>query len=262
MPASYFNPLQHLSIYEIIAIFFSLLLGDALIPPVIQRLLMSKTPKQAKYSMIFGGVGIIFICLIGGSLGMLAYALNPSIEPINAIPFLFEKILSQPLLKVIFVCGLISAIMSSMDTYLNSLSVVLVNDIIQPLFKTSTKVELYIARIAVLITGVISIVLAMKGSNILDLLLDIYKFWGPTILIPLIGVLLNKPISKKGFYICFSLGVLINILWDLSKLQEKLLISSLVPGIFASAICYFILYQYEKARGNSKTQESVYYKKQ
>ncbi len=251
IPSSYFNPLYYLGFEEIVVIFLSLVLGDLLIPPVVQRLLMSSSAKQARLTMIFSSISILFICFIGGSLGMLAYALNPSIEPVKAIPFLFDKLLSNMLIKVLFACGLISVIMSSVDTYLNSLSIVFVNDILAPITNIGDRTKLYVARMVSLSAIIVAIFLAIETGNILSILLNAYRFWGPTMLIPLIGILLKKTVSKKGFYICFATGMIVNVIWDLLKLEEILKMNSLIPAILVNFCTYTLIYVNERATSHN-----------
>lgn len=246
VPADYFSITHHFSGVELFVLFFSFLLGDALIPPVIQRLLIAKDAQQAKKTMIWGSLLTLPLCLIGGGFGIIAYALNPSIEPSQSVIYLFQTALPGGF-EVIAITGLIAVIMSSADSYLNSASVSFVNDIFTPLLnrKLLHTQELNLARSATLIVGSVAVIFTLAGSTIFDILLYSYKFWGPTLVIPIGALFLDKPVNKVGFFASSISGLLVAFVWDLANFEKLSGIGSLLPGIVANGCTYTLSYLLE-----------------
>lgn len=242
LPPHYLSLTGNLSYAEIITLFLSFLLGDALIPPVIQRILMTNNSKIARKTMFISAIIIVPFCFIGAFYGLFAYSQNPTLPSNQTVIYFFDTMLS-PLVRAIAISGIIAVIMSSADSYLNSASVVLANDIIKPIAKIiDNKKLLKFARISTLFIGIFAAFIAAKMNNIIDVLLNTYKFWGPLIVVPLIAIIYNKVISAKGLYFCIFSGLLTVILWDNSSLSETSKISSLVPGIIVNFLCFTLIY--------------------
>jgi len=247
IPPYYFNPSHYFSTLEIIIIFLSLLLGDALVPQMTQRLLMTKDGRQASKVMTISGFTILPIVLLGGSLGMIAYAYNTTLTPSESISYLLNQVLPYEL-KILAILGLISIVMSSIDTCMNTSSVLLVNDILSPSLTTklTLKREFQIARLVVVIVGLIAVFVAMRTTDIIAVLINAYKFWSPTVLVPLIGILVNVTLSRKQFYLCFLSGGMSVIIWEALEFQNYTTIDSLIPGILANFIAFVLCYSYNK----------------
>lgn len=249
-----FDPLLHLtpiafSNTELIMLFSSFLLGDALIPPVIQRLLMAKNTRQAKQSFFIGGLLTTPLCLIGGGLGIIAYGINPSLDSGQIVPFLIGTLLPVGF-KSLAIAGIIAVIMSSADSYLNSAAVIFVNDILAPLKskKMTSHYQLRIAQLSTLIIGGIAIVFSLTSANLLDILLFTYKFWGPTIVIPLIALFYGRTISIPHFYWTICVSGSIAFLWEFIGLDRLFIFDGLVPAISTNLFCFLVFLYLKKYR--------------
>jgi len=236
------------SVTELLVLGLSFLLGDALIPPVIQRLLMAKSDVQAKRSFFLGGFITVPLCLIGGGLGIAAYAIDPSLKAGQVIPFLINTLLPVGL-KSLAICGIIAVIMSSADSYLNSVAVVFVNDILVPVRakEITPATQLKIAKLSTLAIGGIAVIFCLTPVNLLDILLFTYKFWGPIIVIPLVGLFYGRTISIPHFYWTAGLSGGIAFLWDFVGLDQFFKVDGLVPAMSVSLICFMFFLHLEKA---------------
>lgn len=100
---------------------------------IIQRVLGARDIKQARWGVIFAGflkIIPLFIMVIPGALAMVVYP--GAIETKDAVfPFLVTNVLPVGMVGLVL-AGLISAIMSSVDSALNSSSTLLVIDFIKP----------------------------------------------------------------------------------------------------------------------------------
>ena len=90
--------------------------------------------------------------------------------------------------------------------------------------------------------GVVSVFFAIAVQDILDILLKTYQFWGPTLVIPLFGILMNRSLPCWGGYACVLTGGLTVVIWNTFNLESVLLINSLIAGLISNAIVYVGIY--------------------
>lgn len=243
IPSNHFSPTSYLSSWELGVIFISFLLGDALIPPVFQRLLMGRNVQVTRKAYIWSGLFIIPVCFLAMSHGLIAYAMDPNLPKEEITTFLFQNTLSLPF-AIIALLGFISVIMSSADSYLNAASGAFVNDFVTPIIGKSLSKEqsLNLAKWSTIILGCLSIFFAIAVQDILDILLKTYQFWGPTLVVPLIGIFSNKTLPPWGFYSSVFAGGLSVVVWNTFDLEATTHMSALIAGLAANAVVYISAY--------------------
>lgn len=252
VPSTHLLPTSHLSGWELIFVFFSFLLGDALIPPVFQRLLMGKNESVTKKAYMSSGLLIIPICFLVFAHGLIAYAIDPGMPKEEITATLFRTTLALPF-AIVALVGFISVIMSSADSYLNAAAGAFVNDLIVPLGgKTlSPKQVLNIAKGTTVLLGACSMFFAIAVQDIMDILLTTYQFWGPTLVVPLIGIFSNKTLPPWGFYSSVLTGGVIVVLWNSFDLEAMTQVTALIAGMLGNAIVYVSTYWISVARHKS-----------
>ena len=118
--------------YLVIALVWGLFNGTLISPPTVQRMLMAQNTKDLRNmflaSLVIYLVYSIFISLIGLS-GIVLY---PNINPNTIFPTFIQYSL-PPIMQGIVVAGLFAVIMSTADSFLNSVGILMVHDIIQPI---------------------------------------------------------------------------------------------------------------------------------
>lgn len=243
LPPHHLSPTSYFSPWELGLIFSSFLLGDLLIPPAFQRLLMGKSVEVARKAYIWAGLFIIPICFLAMSHGFIAYAMSPDLPKEEITAFLFQHTLSLPF-AIIALFGFMAVIMSSADSYLNAAAGALVNDLITPVVgKSLTKKQmLSLAKWSTIILGSLSIFFAVAVQDILDILLKTYQFWGPTLVIPLLGIFSNRPLPVWGFYCSVLAGGLTVVMWNTFDLEIATHFSALIAGFIANAFVYISIY--------------------
>src|SRR5690606_35693241 len=93
-------------------------------------------PAQVGRGTLWSGIFSFPFFVITGSIGLIAYLLNPSLDTANAaIPFVMGEVLPIGI-KGLVVAGIISVSMSSADSFLNSAAVCLTHDVVKPLRQT------------------------------------------------------------------------------------------------------------------------------
>ncbi len=191
-----------------IGIFLSLLVGEALVPPYVQRLLMTRNVAQTvRGTMMSAAISLPFFLLVG-ILGMVAWHLNAQLEPTLALPYVINHLMPTGL-KGLAVAAIVAVIMSSADSYLNAAAVALVHDIINPSKKIPLKDKqaLQYCQYATALIGGIGIIFALSTQSVLDILLYAYIFWAPVILIPFIFTVFEMQVSFKALLSCAFLSL-------------------------------------------------------
>lgn len=249
---SQLSPFAHMTPLALSALFIGFLMGDILIPSMIQRVQLAKNYFQAKKAYIISAVIIFVFTIICGALGLFISVLKPGINPSELISTFFNEVLPLPF-QILGAIALLAVIMSSADSYLNSLAFVFVRDFYQPLKKTtlSDKGALYAVRWLTLIFGYTAYFLSIYGKNSYDLMITSCKFWGPVMGIPILYALYNKVISKRGFFMTTSLSFISVLAWEILKLERATSVSSLLIGILVSFLTYQSLYLLKSSRGQS-----------
>ncbi len=239
-------PTEHLvistdpmAVIALISLFLTFLLGETLVPPYVQRLLIGKENHHTRKGTLMSGLFSIPFFAATGLIGLVALAMNPSIDANLAMPYVIQEAL-PPVLQGIVIAAIISIIMSSADSFLNAAAIAFSNDIIKPIRKIplTLKAELKMARIVTLAVGILAVVFALSIDSILDILIYSYNFWAPTILVPLAAAMLGAKLSKRRFIAGATAGIVTTIVWS-NLLNTPLGIDGLVVGTLANYIAFF-----------------------
>lgn len=195
-----------------------------LTPPIIQRMLIIHDKRKVRrmwyvsailYGLIRFLVALIGLCVLAkkGNFGLKnGRELLPRV-----VSEVFKK---QDTLKELIFIGLLGVLLSTMDSYLHSMSVVMVQDIIVPMRKFFSRKALKVtkkatyARIGVGVMGCVAIALGFYDNATLEDVLT--HQWAVLIfniiLIPLIIGLLGMKTDKASF-IGFCVGYLLCLGW-------------------------------------------------
>lgn len=174
-------------------------------PDVISRNLVAKNASAAKKAVIVGSFAILIFSVIIVYLGMWAHAYAPA-EGVNPLFRLASNVLPLPLAALLSV-GLLSALLSSADTCLINSAAIFGSDIL------GTK-RIAVVRILVVIIGIIAMILALGGKDIIALLTMAYSVYTPGIVAPLaVAIIAHKKFSimKNLWYAGVCLGGLFGL---------------------------------------------------
>jgi SSS family solute:Na+ symporter len=165
---------------------------------IIQRSLGSRSEFEAKASYVWGALLKNVIPVVIAVPGLIALALYPDIgDGDQAIPTLVTRILPSGI-RGIFFAAFLAAMMSSVDSYLNSASTIVSYDFIQrfsksPLSETRILQLGRITTIACVVWGVIFaflLTLLKEGSGIYAIFQTLMAFFqGPAFAVLLTGML-------------------------------------------------------------------------
>ncbi len=172
---------------------------------IIQRALGGKNLNNARWGMVLAGFLKIIPLFIMVIPGAMALALYPGLENGDAVfPFLITEVLPVGLAGLVL-AGLISAIMSSVDSALNSSSTLVVIDFIKPNRPNITEQD--IARYGRITTVVLMLIAALWAPQIQhftglwDYLQQMFSIMVPPIaVIFLVGVFFKRGNGDGAFW--------------------------------------------------------------
>jgi SSS family solute:Na+ symporter len=121
-------------------------------------------------------------------IGMQAAILTPQISPEQALPSILVSDILPPAVGALLLAALFSATMSSADTCLISTSTILTVDIIKKWKPAiSERQTLVIARWAIVVIGLMSLLLALVVKGIISALMFAYTVYTCGVIVPVVA---------------------------------------------------------------------------
>lgn len=202
-------------------------------PDVISRNLVAKDAGAARKAVVVGGFVILAFSVIIVLLGMWAAQYAPDVAAgvngsgkTNALFRLASGVLPLPLAALLSV-GLLSALLSSADTCLINSAAIFGSDIL------NTR-RIAVVRIIVVVIGLIAMVLALGGKDIIGLLTMAYSVYTPGIVAPLaVAVIAHKKfsINKPLWYAGVCVGGLFGLVPAILSTTAKIATPTYLPHI-------------------------------
>ena len=185
-----------------------------------QRIIAARDEKTARRSFLLTGVPIEWpLFAIGSTLiGMIARMLLPEItDPEMATPMIILELLPSGIAGIV-IAAYVAAVMSSADSMLMGPVVIFVNDIYRKRLKpeASDRELVRVARIAVIVFGILAIGLAYRVPNVLELILYAYTFGAAGLFFPMLGLLFWRRTTAKGAYWSMLCGGGSAVIWSLA----------------------------------------------
>ncbi|MCE2991658.1 MAG: sodium:solute symporter family protein [Candidatus Jidaibacter sp.] len=173
----------------------------------IQRYLMANNSRQLNTCLKLIAFISLPLTIIIVLIGFIVKVKAPEINPNIAFYYMIGNYLPVGVTGLL-VSGILAAIMSTADSWLNTTSVLCAHDIAKGLFpKLTDKQELFIARISVIVISVLATVLAFSGKSLMELIWLADNFWFPIILIPLASGFLKFQTNQKSFMCATLIGI-------------------------------------------------------
>ena len=240
----------------LITMFLAFLLGETFAPGYATRFCVGKDIKQTKKGIAGAGIFLmLFFPAIIFFIALYARVFFPDIDPEAALPSTILR-LNNPIVGGIIIAALMSAVMSSADSILNSATAIFTKDLWEHYLgkkTTNHRESLRIARLSSLGLGLAGIALALVVPDIIDLLLLTYNLWAPGIILPIIVGVFSKNHGKEqnnAIFITIVLAMTATIAFMLTPYSENFQAS--VFGVGASIIFYMAMLAYNRLSGAGK----------
>ncbi|AZL14991.1 sodium:solute symporter family protein [Rickettsiales endosymbiont of Stachyamoeba lipophora] len=234
------TPIEFIFIFLLFAIPF-------LDPALVQRILMAKDKNQIATTFKITAAVIIPFYILAATTALSIFVLHPNLDPSSALPFAVKNYLPSGI-KGLAITGLIAVVMSSADSFLNTSAISVVHDLINPLRSEplTSQQELLTTKIATLVIGLLSILVAVKFNSVIDIIMKFQNTWGPVIVVPLFAGIFRIKASSRSFIHAVIAGLSVVIIWMYFGLEAKLGFDSPIPGLIANGITFFISNYYYK----------------
>lgn len=233
LPSELFSPLNELTLPAFFSLFFSMMCGEALAPPYMQRLLIGKNPRSTARGTILSGLFSLPFFLVTAGVGLAARAMNVTENAASAMPDLILAILPVGL-RGILMAAMVSIILSAADGFLNGATVSLVCDAILPQRPNlSDRTQLRLLRGINLITGITAVIVSFCVPDVFSILLLAYSFWSPVILVPLAAALLGVQSNNRTFLASALAGFVVCLIWNV-LLSQPFGIDGSIMGTLAN----------------------------
>jgi len=183
-------------------------------PAIFQRIAMAKSITQVKQSFIIAAVTCFILLLILDWIGVLTLAIDPTLKANDVIKHIIFTPTYITGFKGLILAGFMATIMSTVDSWINSASVLIVHDFLKPLNLEFNKSELFSARIVSLIIGVFSLFLSLQEGTLQEILIKTYSFYMPVVSVPFIMAVFGFRSSGKSVILGMAAGISTVLMWD------------------------------------------------
>jgi len=221
-----------------------------------QRIYASRDAKTARRAwliaglfeypiMAFMGVTLGLFARVAADQGMFAplgFSEAAGMDEEMGLPLLLRTILPVGLTGLML-SAYFSAIMSTADSCLMAASGNWVTDILQPFMKEtpSESRQLRLSQLATLLTGIISLGIALFMKNVLSLMLLSYAFMVSGLLVPVIGGLFRKRKSPEAAMVAMIVGGGTTLSLVLLEIQLPWGLDANIAGLSASAVSFAVV---------------------
>lgn len=173
-------------------------LGNIPSQDVMQRVFSSRSAQIARRACIFSGVLYLILGVVPVLMGLASpFLLPPGSKATSTIAMLTQLFL-HPVLAVILVVTIMSAVLSTIDSAILAPSTVLAQNLLKRTRWLQHADELQLNRISVLIIGLASVGVALAGENAYSLLESGYELGMVSLMTPLALGLWLKRRSNLG----------------------------------------------------------------
>lgn len=154
----------------------------------VQRSLSLPTLRLAQWSQLIAGLFTLLIALIASYVGLIMYATYKDCDPFESkqidkrdallIYYISTNLNYLPGLRGVFVAGIFAATLSTLSSFQNSMSALVLEDFVRPVVKLSEKQATILSKTVALLFGLVCICLTFLVGNISGLLQVVLTLFG------------------------------------------------------------------------------------
>jgi SSS family solute:Na+ symporter len=168
-------------------------------PDMYSRLFCARDEKVARKSAFSAALIAIPVAFIIIFIGIGAKYLFPDIASEQAFPTVIKEVLPIGVSGLV-IAALLAAMMSSADTCLITTSTIFTLDIYKRVFpRMSERKTLLVAKLAVLVTGAITLAIALRLNGIISSLLLAYTVFTSGVVLPVVAGFFKDKLRVNSF---------------------------------------------------------------
>lgn len=240
-----FHLTSHWSRTKLFSLFFAFLLGETFVPPFIVRCFIAKDGHHAKWGVAGAGIFLLLFLPIATVILGTSAQISPEVQAAiqnekqqlldaaadsghslteqDALQQAYQvtfptlvRVTFHPVFAGVMIAAIIAAVMSSADSCLSSLATVMMEDVyrrhLNP--QASDHQLLRVAQATTFILGAAGAVCAWFFSNVADILVFVYDFWAPTMVLPfLVAVFWFHPSRVYAVVASMVAGAVAAVVW-------------------------------------------------
>ena len=214
-------------------------------PVLFQRIAMAKDIKQAKESFLlsalFTGMMTALLCWIA----ILLFSSNPNINTNKILMYIADTYVGVGW-KGLIVIGVLALTMSTADSYINSSSVLIFNDIFKPLGIYKNLNSLLTVRVFALIIGILGIIIAFYSDNLMQIFFTVCAYYLPIVNVPFILAIFGFRSKGAPVYIGMAAGFITVLYCQITKCTK---LESFIPGMIANFVFFLGSHYLMRAEG-------------
>ena len=251
---SFLDPLGNLPIYTAMGFFFLFAVGNLGQPQTLHKFFMLDDPRKLKWMPLILGVSQTLVVFIWLGIGLAVPALvasgrlEPLARPDDAAPTFLLHFAPELLAGIVF-AGILAAIMSTADSFVNLASAALVRDLPRA-FGRQVDNQLFWGRVAVVVVAIAAAVFAWLYGDLVALLGTFAFGTFAAALAPAVAVGLNwKKVTPQAATASIGTGLVMNLgLEFLAKqtyfpsLPKAPLAAGVLPAAVSLAASFSVLF--------------------
>ena len=247
-------PAQHFSWHGgqgagYIFVWYFIALATMIEPAFYQRCFAAKNESVAKKGILVSVLFWVLFDFLTTTSGLYARAVLPHLQnPVTSYLELGKTVL-PPFVYGLFLAGLLSTIMSTVDSYTFVAAMTLGRDVFARMRNnmTDAKINSY-TKIGIIISGILSIAIAMYGKSVIRIWKDLGSIGTPALLLPTLSSFWPRfKMSNRAATLAMLSGAAVSGFWILSKelpVHDKpgylLGVEPIYAGLFITSIIYIV----------------------
>jgi len=227
----------------LITLSLAFFLGSVATPEKVIRLYAMKDMKTIRRGILLAVIVVTGINLLVFILALAAMVLFPNLPTGDLAMPIIAKAVLPTFVGTIMLAAITSAMMSTVDSLLLVAGSALSEDIYQNVIdkKASQKKRLRVARIGILIVGIVPLISIISGfaeGELIQFIVILFTaIMAAGFFTPVVGGILWKRATKQGAIASMIGGVVTTGLW---KAYGDPLIYPVLPGFIVSILCYVL----------------------
>jgi Na+/proline symporter/signal transduction histidine kinase len=214
-------------------------------PAIFQRISIAKNTKQVRSSFLLASVLVFFLCIFMYFIGILLLSTNPNADPSALVSYVIDNY-SYTGLKSLTIIGIIAMAMSTVDSYINTASILLSYDVPASLnIKLSNERQLMLSRILAILVGTLSIIPALLSKRLLTAIIHVSSVYMPVVTVPLLLSLFGFRSSPRVVLTSMFIGSFTVIFCNMMDFD----FNSVIPAMCANMFSIFFLHYTFKQPG-------------
>ena len=210
--------------------------------PYYVRILSAKDEIVARNSFIFSGVIAIFVwvCLLCAAAA--GAVLLPNLEVVNDNYIAVLITTSLPVFAgAIMICGIVAAIMSSVDSFLHVAGVTVAKDLYQHRHPEATEKQLMtVTRVSIVAMGLICVLITLTNpASIFAIMVFLWGYIANGLAVPVICAFYWKRATHAGCVASMIGGTVVHTVWYL--LGKPLGLNEFFPGLIAAVLLMIVV---------------------